>query len=114
LNGIKEEMSTFNATIRRYTDQKTNQDAAAREREREKPSEAQVKKLARDLLQEKDNHLDDDSMIAMFDLFQQNVAQAETYIDIKRESLRRRWLKLELQKVGRVIPDFTPPSNAPQ
>ena len=73
------------------------------------PTDNQLRQEAQNLLQEKDTYLDDDSMIAMFDLFAENAVQAQTYLGIRRDSLRKLWVKRELEKMNRRLPDFTTP-----
>ena len=106
LNGIKEEMSIFNNTIRTMSEHKM---CRLDNLPPPLPTDNQLRQEAQNLLQEKDTYLDDDSMIAMFDLFAENAVQAQTYLGIRRDSLRKLWVKRELEKMNRRLPDFTTP-----
>lgn len=116
LLGLKEEMATLNSTLRQRlaTDKfrycRLGQ-VALKAANTPSDADSEVLKSAVDLLQEKEDYLDHDSFIAMVDLFSTETLQAHIYLSIKRDSLRRRWVKRELEKAGRRIPDFTPHSE---
>jgi hypothetical protein len=84
LNSIKESLNTFNTTIEhklRGTD---------RDRINTLP-ENQTKAMA--LLQEKETYLDDNHIIALFDLFQTNTVAADTYLALKHDNLHKLWIE---------------------
>ena len=47
-------------------------------------------------LQELETYLDDAHMVAMIDLFKSDTSEANTYISLQREALRKRWLQKQL------------------
>ena len=64
-------------------------------------TERDIRKLAQDLLQTKDNDLDDASMMVMLNIFsKESIDLPRTYIDLKRDSLRKLWIKRTLQIHG--------------
>ena len=48
------------------------------------------------LLQENETHLDDTRLIALIDLFKSDTAEADTYMSLQREVLRKKWLQKQL------------------
>ena len=66
-----------------------------------------TRKLAQDLLQTNDNDLDDAYMLAMLNIFRKEstgINVFRTYTDLKRDSLRKFWIKRKLQKHGHLPP----------
>lgn len=90
LNGIKESLDTFNKTIERSLIQ------PPQERVRDSSPERRAKAMAR--LQEVETHLDDARMIALIDLFKADTAEADTYMSLQREALRKKWLDKQLSE----------------
>jgi hypothetical protein len=60
---------------------------------------------AQDMLQTDEPDLDDGAMLAVFDLFKSNPLNAQMYIRIRKDSLRKRWVRRELEKMNFVLPD---------
>ena len=73
----------------------------------EKDADKAERTKARRLLQRQETYLDDDSLSAILDLFNDNPILGETYIEIERPSLRRVWITKTLLKHG-----FPPPASA--
>ena len=66
----------------------------------------QIRKTARELVETNETYLSDEFMIAIFDIFnKEDITLAETYVGIKRASLRRLWIKKLLREHCH-IPDF--------
>ena len=115
INGLKEELTVMNATYRMSTEHKIRRSeerqaaakAAAKAAALTDPvPEAQIRKTARELVETHETYLSDESMIAIFDIFnKEDVTLAETYVGIKRGTLRRLWIK-KLLKEHCHIPDF--------
>ncbi|KAF8235264.1 hypothetical protein L208DRAFT_1257921, partial [Tricholoma matsutake] len=56
--------------------------------------EHRAKAMAR--LQEIETHLDDARMIALIDLFKADTTEADTYMSLQRDVLRKKWLEKQL------------------
>jgi hypothetical protein len=93
---MRQELSRLNDAIRW---------ALAHERKAESTEDAQVRKMARDRLLSEDSDLHHDSMVAMLDIFKQDILQAETYLCLKRDSRSKVWIRRTLKKHGR-MPDL--------
>ena len=106
LLGIKEEMASFNTTFRMATERRMHQPSSATAMEASSSSDAQVamQELARATLQQKDAYLDDDSMVTIYDSFE-DMNQVRAYLGLKRDSLRRCWVERQLEKTNRKISD---------
>jgi hypothetical protein len=50
------------------------------------------KKAAMTRVQELEDDLEDEQLLSIIDLFQANVSTADTYMTLKRESLRKAWV----------------------
>ncbi|KAF8219096.1 hypothetical protein L208DRAFT_1343352 [Tricholoma matsutake] len=87
LNGIKESLDTFNKMIECSLVQ-------PQERIRNTSPECCAKAMAR--LQEIETHLDDACMIALIDLFKADTTEADTYMSLQRDVLRKKWLEKQL------------------
>ena len=111
LHGIKEEMSVLNSTLRSAVDHKTRVFEHNTANIANSTTPLDIKKRAEDILQEKEAYLDDDCLLTMFDIFRSDVGAAQTYVGIRRDSLRRRWVKRELERLGRLVPDYPPPDE---
>ena len=62
-------------------------------------TERDIRKLSQDLLRTKDNNLNDAS--TMLNIFsKKSIDLSRTYIDLKRDSLRKHWIERTLQKHG--------------
>ncbi|KAM6493040.1 hypothetical protein JOM56_011174 [Amanita muscaria] len=111
--GIMEELRLLNSTIRlaTVTEDGIHHSVHVASNSAITPFDAEIQKSAVDLLLEKETYLDDDSLITMLDLFSTDITQARMYTIIKRDSLRRCWVKRELEKAGHMVPDFTPHSE---
>jgi hypothetical protein len=90
LNGIKESLDMFNKTIERGLVVQPHE----RVRDRDTSPERRQKAMA--CLQEKETHLDDERLIALIDLFKSDTAEADTYLSLQRETLRKKWLQKQL------------------
>ena len=88
LNGIKESLDAFNNTLGRSLMQQPERGRADTSPER--------RAKAMDVLQELEDYLDDDRMVAFIDLFRADTAAANAYLAIKRESLRKKWVEKQL------------------
>ena len=85
LLGIKDEIESFNETLR--------------ERGQNRPlTESQRKTKAMEMLQEIE--LDDDRLIAIMEVFKKDVDAADMFVSMKRESTRLTWVKAELARLG--------------
>jgi hypothetical protein len=71
-------------------------------------TDGDVKAKARTMLEEQGDDIGDEAMLAIMDLFKQDVENAHMYIGFKRESLRKRWVRRELAKMNFTLDD--PPS----
>ena len=102
LNGVIQELSKLNSTLRMATERRIRAfNLMVEQTERTERTELNIRKLAQDLLQTQDNDLDDDSMVAMLNIFsKESIDLPRTYIDLKRDSLRKLWIKRTLQKHG--------------
>lgn len=87
LNGIKESLDAFNDTLGSLV--------MHPERGRADTSPERRAK-AMDVLQELEDYLDDDRMVAFIDLFRADTAAADAYLAIKRDSLRKKWVEKQL------------------
>ena len=130
VNGIQEKLSDIGSTLRSATEHRIRHDQirqvereadrAFKQAESEKAlklaeaekavslTDVQIRLSARKMLQQKEIYLDDESIMAMFNIFNDNPILAETYLGIERDSLRMLWVTKTLSKHGR-IPDFNPP-----
>ena len=90
---IGEELSLFNNIYRMKVTHSTT------------TNDADVKDRARALLEEQENDIGDEAMLAIMDLFKENTENARMYIGFKRDSLRKRWIKRELAKLNFVFED---------
>ena len=88
LNGIKESLDTFNKTMERGL--------AVQAHERVRDTSPERRQRAMALLQEVETHLDDARLIALIDLFKTDTAEADTYLSLQREGLRKMWLQKQL------------------
>jgi hypothetical protein len=88
LNGIKESLDMFNKTIERGLVVQPH------ERIRDTSPERRRKAMAH--LQENETHLDDTRLIALIDLFKSDTSEADTYMSLQREALRKKWLQKQL------------------
>jgi hypothetical protein len=88
LNGFKESLDTFNKTIERGLVVQPH------ERVRDTSPERRQKAMTR--LQEIETHLDDARLIALIDLFKCDTSEADTYMSLQREVLRKKWLQKQL------------------
>lgn len=60
---------------------------------------------AQDMLEKDEPDIGDEAIIAIMDLFKSDVASARMYVRFKRTSLRKRWVRRELQKMNFLLPD---------
>ena len=89
LNGIKESLDTFNKTIERsLVVQPREQQVCDTSPER--------RKQAMTRLQEIEIHLDDVCLVALIDLFKSDTSEADAYMSLQREALRKKWLQKQL------------------
>ena len=51
-------------------------------------------------LQELEDHLTDDQIVSLLDLFQKDVMEADTYNNIKREGVRRTWVQSRIDSLS--------------
>jgi hypothetical protein len=77
----------FNKTIERSFNQ-------PQEHVRDTSPERRQKAMAR--LQEVETHLDDERLIALIDLFKAETIEADTYMSLQRDALRKKWLQKQL------------------
>jgi hypothetical protein len=88
LNGIKESLDAFNTALGHsliFQPEKARADTSP---------ERWAK--AMDVHQELEDYLDDDHMVAFIDLFRADMAVADAYLAIKRESLQKKWVEKQL------------------
>jgi hypothetical protein len=77
------------------------------------PADVEVRRMARKTLEAKDNtFLDVDSLVTIIELFGSDTEASRTYLDFRSETLRRHWLRRQLEKAGRKISDFVLPSHS--
>jgi hypothetical protein len=88
LNGIKESLDMFNKTIERGLVVQPH------EKVRDTSPERRQKAMAH--LQENETHLDDARLIALIDLFKNDTSEADAYMSLQREVLRKKWLQKQL------------------
>jgi hypothetical protein len=88
LNGIKESLDMFSKTIERGL--------VVQPHERVRDTSPERRRKAMALLQENETHLDDTRLIALIDLFKSDTAEADTYMSLQREVLRKKWLQKQL------------------
>jgi hypothetical protein len=79
----------FNKTIERSFNQ-------PQEHVRDTSPERRRKAMTR--LQAIETHLDDERLIALIDLFKTETAEADTYMSLQRDALRKKWLQKQLQE----------------
>lgn len=89
LNGIKESLDMFNKTIDRSLVQPQSQ-----ARIHDTSPEHRAKAMAR--VQAIETHLDDMRMIALIDLFKADTTEADAYMSLQRDTLRKKWLEKQL------------------
>jgi len=65
---------------------------------------------AQDMLEQSEPDLGDEAILAIMDLFKSDVQSARMYVRFKRNSLRKRWIRRELQKMNFVLPDEPAPA----
>jgi hypothetical protein len=92
LNGIKESLDMFNKII------ECSLVVQPQERVRDTSPEHRAKAIT--CLQEIETHLDDMRMITLIDLFKADTAEADTYMSLQRDALRKKWLDKQLLKHG--------------
>jgi hypothetical protein len=90
MNGIKESIEKFNATISNSVLMQPDRLHADTSPER--------RAKAVDLIQVQEDYLSDDQMVAFLDFFRADTAAADIYLAIKRESLRKAWVQKQLWK----------------
>jgi hypothetical protein len=88
LNGIKETLDMFNKTVERSLIVRPHEIV------RDTSPERRQKAMAH--LQENETHLDDERLIALIDLFKSDTLEADTYMSLQRETLRKKWLQKQL------------------
>jgi len=54
------------------------------------------KKAAMTRIQELDDDLNDEELLSIIDLFQTDVSAADTYMTLKRDGLRKAWVRSKL------------------
>jgi len=100
LTGIKEELASLNTTIRRAAETSIK---ATEVRMANSHSDSDKRSEARDLLQDNETELPDEALLAIIDVFEADVHKAETYVGLRRNSLRRLWIRRELAKMNYVL-----------
>jgi hypothetical protein len=87
LNGIKENLVTFNNTIEHTLGQPDRMHA---------DTSPEWQSKAMDLIQEKEGDLCDEQLVALIDLFQGNTGAADAYISLKHDMLCWVWVQKHL------------------
>ena len=90
LNGIKESLDMFNKTIERSLVVRPHEQVQVHNTSPERHQKAMTR------LQEVETHLDDVHLIALIDLFKSNTSEADTYMSLQCEALRKKWLQKQL------------------
>lgn len=65
---------------------------------RDTSPERRQKAMAR--LQEIETDLDDARLVALIDLFKTNTSEADAYMSLQREGLRKKWVDKQLERFG--------------
>jgi hypothetical protein len=93
LNGIKESLDMFNKTIERSL--------VVQPHEHVRDTSPERRKKAMTRLQEIETDLDDARLIALIDLFKTDTSEADTYMSLQHDVLRKKWLqKLLAERCG--------------
>ena len=90
MDRIKQSLDDFNSTVAKSIlvhPERVRPDTSPERRER-----------AVRLLEQQEDYLTDDELIAFFDYFKSDTAAADVYLAITRESLRKAWVQRQLWK----------------
>ena len=90
INGLRAELNSFNSTFR----------AAVVAPDVNVNSTPERKARAVDLAQERETDLDDDEMVSLLDVFRADVTAADTYMRIKKEGVRKKWVQKQLTEAS--------------
>ena len=88
LNGIKESLNAFNTMLGCSLVLQLEHGCS--------DTSPEHRAKAMDILQELEDYLDDDCMVALIDLFRADLAAADAYLAIKHYSLQKKWLETQL------------------
>jgi hypothetical protein len=91
LNGIKESLDAFNKTFER---------SLVQPQERTRDSSPERRAMAMTRLQETETHLDVPRMIALIDLFKVDTKEADVYLLLQQDVLRKGWIRKQLERCG--------------
>jgi hypothetical protein len=88
--GIRESLDNFNATVSKSALMQADRFCA--------DTSPECLAKAVELIQEQEDYLSDDQMVAFLDLFQADTAAADIYLAIKQETLWKAWIQKQLLK----------------
>lgn len=93
LQAVGERLDDFNTIMRTLVALESQEPVASASLP---PSTPQRKQLAMRRAQKLEDHLDDDRLVSLINIFQKDASAADAYLVLERDGLRRAWVEDQL------------------